>query len=85
MISNHLIKLRNVFNMVKNPLHWKEPINIKLNMYDLNKQSISIENIREAIEFYTGSIPNIIIDSNNTKKTEVIVKANGYRLTYGNI
>jgi hypothetical protein len=84
-MSNHLIKLQKVFNMVKNPFHWKEPINIKLNMYDLNKNNISIENIREAIEFYTGSIPSINIESANHKKIEVVVKADGYRLTYGNI
>lgn len=74
--SKHLTTLRRAFNLVKNPIHWQEPINAKLSLDKMSKEKVSIDHIKEAVEFYTASIPTVKIEGK-----KVFVKAKGYRLS----
>ena len=74
--SKHLTTLRRAFNLVKNPVHWQEPINAKISLDKMSKEKVSVDNIKEAIEFYTASIPSV-----NVEGKKVFIKAKGYRLS----
>jgi hypothetical protein len=70
--EQHLYK---TFEAVKNPIHWKEPIDAKIPLDELSKQEITVDDIKEAIEYYTASIPETEIEGKFLK-----VRAKGYRL-----
>ena len=74
--SNHLNTLRKAFNLVKSTTHWQEPIDTRVSLDAMSREQLSIGDIREAVEFYTGSIPTVHVEGKM-----VFVKAKGYRLT----
>jgi uncharacterized protein YjiS (DUF1127 family) len=74
--SNHLNTLRKAFNLVKSTTHWQEPIDTRVSLDAMSREQLSIGDIREAVEFYTGSVPTVYVEGKM-----VFVKAKGYRLT----
>jgi uncharacterized protein YjiS (DUF1127 family) len=76
MSNNRLDTLRRAFNLVKSNIHWQEPIDTKFSLDVMSREQLSVGDIREAVEFYTGSIPSVQIEGKM-----VFVKAKGYRLT----
>lgn len=76
MSNNRLDILRRAFNLVKSDIHWQEPIDTKFSLDVMSREQLSIGDIREAVEFYTGSIPSVHVEGKM-----VFVKAKGYRLT----
>jgi hypothetical protein len=67
--------LRKSFDMVKSSVHWKEPIDSKVSLDEMSRYRVTIEDIKEAVEYYTATIPEVEIIGRLLK-----VKAKGYRL-----
>jgi aminopeptidase-like protein len=67
--------LRKSFDMVKSHVHWKEPIDAKVSLDEISRYRITIEDIKEAIEYYTATVPEVETIGRTLK-----VKAKGYRL-----
>lgn len=62
------------FKRVQDEKHWKNPINKILHASDEE-----IELIREAVIFYTGSVPHV----ERLQDGQVWVRASGYYMTVG--
>lgn len=70
-------ELLDAFNMVCNKANWKMPIHGEM----IDKRDIDIT--REAIIFFTGSVPTFTQPFNNGFESQVIVKAAGYYAVCG--
>jgi aminopeptidase-like protein len=67
--------LRKAFDMVKSNVHWKEPIDAKVSLDEMSRYRITIDDIKEAVEYYTATVPEV-----ETVGRLLKVKAKGYRL-----
>ena len=70
-------ELHEAFGLVENPDGWKHPINAVLPREHCNSKAL--HRIREAVIFYTGSMPTIEWETKST----VRVKAAGYYAVIG--
>lgn len=74
-VSKHEQHLYKSFNLVKNPIHWKEPIDAKIPLDELSRHRVTVDDIKEAVEYYTASVAETEIEGKFLR-----VKARGYRL-----
>jgi hypothetical protein len=69
-------QLEDAFNLVSNSANWKYPIDISLPNF--SAASVDRELIKEAVIFYTGSVPTFTEYENR-----LVVKADGYYIAVG--
>lgn len=72
--DEYVATLRAAFERVENKDHWKNPINVVLELTEADKLAI-----REAVIFYTGSVPRFTLLTGSRYR----VRAAGYYATIG--
>lgn len=75
-------ELHDAFNLVHNLIHWKNPIDIVVELRGNPERQVCA--IRQAVIFFTGSVPTIeYTDDSSLSRPKIQVKANGYYKTIG--
>lgn len=69
-------RLEEVFDLVKNPVHWKDPIDARIDLYTWLDKSLTQDLVKYAVEFFTATEATISVSDDGR---DFAITAKGYR------